>query len=87
MTLIVSLVIRCFNWYHLGCVGVSEDDVELLDTYICKDCEKGRSEPATCHKPRQADNLPVSDTEQRTTWKVKCKREGCRKSRDEPISK
>jgi hypothetical protein len=29
----------CDNWYHPTCVGLSEDQLELVETYICKSCE------------------------------------------------
>nr|XP_019044859.1 hypothetical protein I302_06773 [Kwoniella bestiolae CBS 10118]OCF23789.1 hypothetical protein I302_06773 [Kwoniella bestiolae CBS 10118] len=30
----------CDNWFHPGCVGLTEDMVEALDVYICKSCER-----------------------------------------------
>ena len=32
---------RCEGWYHPGCIGMSEDDLQRLDKYICDKCAKG----------------------------------------------
>lgn len=34
---------RCENWYHLDCVAIPEDKVELVDQFVCPVCESGRS--------------------------------------------
>ncbi|TXT10587.1 hypothetical protein VHUM_02092 [Vanrija humicola] len=39
----------CDNWFHPGCTGVAEADVDLLDVFICKDCE-GKTSRRTVYK-------------------------------------
>ncbi|BGO98926.1 COMPASS (complex proteins associated with Set1p) component [Rhodotorula toruloides] len=29
---------KCEEWYHVDCVGISEDSVELVDLFICPKC-------------------------------------------------
>ncbi|KAJ8297346.1 Set1 complex component spp1 [Rhodotorula toruloides] len=29
---------KCEEWYHVDCVGISEDSVELVDVFICPKC-------------------------------------------------
>lgn len=31
---------RCDHWFHAGCVGLTEEQVGLVDTFFCSDCEK-----------------------------------------------
>ncbi|KIJ45275.1 hypothetical protein M422DRAFT_117909, partial [Sphaerobolus stellatus SS14] len=29
---------RCDEWYHPGCVGMLEVEVDLVDQFICNNC-------------------------------------------------
>ena len=31
---------RCEEWFHLMCVGLTEEYAEQIDTYICVSCRK-----------------------------------------------
>ncbi|KAL1409115.1 60S ribosomal subunit assembly or modification protein [Vanrija albida] len=39
----------CDNWFHPSCAGVAENEVDLLDVFICKDCE-GKTSRRTVYK-------------------------------------
>ena len=60
----------CENWYHPSCLGMSEEEVERLDVYICALCAHGRSSRVAL----------TSDTQQRTTYKRLCKRTDCKQA-------
>ncbi|ESO89132.1 hypothetical protein LOTGIDRAFT_106754, partial [Lottia gigantea] len=30
----------CSNWFHGSCVGITEDQANVIDSYICPDCRK-----------------------------------------------
>ena len=32
----------CDDWFHISCIGLSDDDAQQLSTYICKGCGDGR---------------------------------------------
>lgn len=32
----------CNNWFHGDCVGISEDESNTIDEFICKDCKHAR---------------------------------------------
>ncbi|WVQ80050.1 hypothetical protein IAT38_002151 [Cryptococcus sp. DSM 104549] len=34
----------CDNWYHVKCVGMPDEMVDLLDVYICRNCERTTSQ-------------------------------------------
>lgn len=34
---------RCNDWFHPSCIGMSEDEVKLIDVYICAQCEQSMS--------------------------------------------
>ncbi|WVR09469.1 hypothetical protein IAU60_006536 [Kwoniella sp. DSM 27419] len=34
----------CDNWFHPGCIGLTDEMVELLDVYICKSCERNTAQ-------------------------------------------
>lgn len=34
---------RCDNWYHNDCVGIDDDDVEIVDQFICPNCASSPS--------------------------------------------
>jgi len=35
-----KLSIRCDDWFHASCVGLTEDQVRNMDVYICRSCER-----------------------------------------------
>lgn len=35
---------RCEEWYHLDCVRISEESVELVDLFICPKCASSTSQ-------------------------------------------
>ena len=37
----------CENWYHPQCVGLKDEQVEAIGTYICKECELRKSSFST----------------------------------------
>lgn len=39
---------RCDEWYHPSCVGMPDQEVDLVDQFICEKCKKGES---TLSKP------------------------------------
>ncbi|TKY90673.1 hypothetical protein EX895_000671 [Sporisorium graminicola] len=47
---------RCDSWYHYRCVGITEEDVELVDQFICPPCHTITGEQTTykaaCARPR-----------------------------------
>lgn len=34
-------LIRCDGWYHPPCVGMPEDEIEIVDQFICPPCVTG----------------------------------------------
>lgn len=38
-----KLKIRCDDWFHASCVGLTEDQVKNMDVYICRSCERSES--------------------------------------------
>jgi nucleosome-remodeling factor subunit BPTF len=30
---------RCQNWYHGRCVGILQSEAELIDEYVCPQCQ------------------------------------------------
>ncbi|CDS00021.1 hypothetical protein [Sporisorium scitamineum] len=38
---------RCEQWYHYRCVGITEDDAELVDQFICPPCHGVTGEQTT----------------------------------------
>lgn len=38
---------RCDQWYHYRCMSITEDDVELVDQFICPPCQEVTGEKTT----------------------------------------
>ncbi len=38
---------RCEQWYHYRCMGITEDDAELVDQFICPPCHAITGEATT----------------------------------------
>ncbi|SPO20115.1 uncharacterized protein UTRI_00511_B [Ustilago trichophora] len=38
---------RCEQWYHYRCMGITEDDAELVDQFICPPCHEVTGESTT----------------------------------------
>lgn len=34
---------RCDNWFHPQCVGIDDTQVDMLDVFICSNCESTTS--------------------------------------------
>lgn len=34
---------KCQGWFHGKCVGVSQNEAEFIDEYICPNCQKNTS--------------------------------------------
>lgn len=68
---------RCLEWYHASCVGLSDDQVDNVDVYICRSCE--RSELHRGWAVSDVSNSDGSGTRQKTIYKELCKRDGCDK--------
>ena len=39
-TLTIESTARCEDWYHPECVQIPEAHVELVDQFVCPNCEK-----------------------------------------------
>lgn len=55
----------CDNWFHGQCVGISEDDAQLLDRWFCPDCANDGSKEG---------EIRIS------VWKEQCADEECKKA-------
>ncbi|GAA5919910.1 hypothetical protein JCM6882_005488 [Rhodosporidiobolus microsporus] len=46
---------KCEEWYHVDCVGIAEDAVELVDLFICPKCQASSLDRTTwktgCRRP------------------------------------
>lgn len=31
---------RCQDWFHCECVGITQEEADALDSYICPNCQK-----------------------------------------------
>lgn len=67
---------RCEDWYHPECVQIPEAHVELVDQFICPNCEKSTSPLRIFFKPI-ADPVIRAASILRTTWKQRCARTSC----------
>lgn len=47
---------RCDNWFHPGCVGISKEQLELLDVYICESCERSKQAGESSHDGTKASD-------------------------------
>jgi hypothetical protein len=49
----------CNEWYHFGCVQLSEDDASEIMVYVCPTCQEktGRRTVSKCQKTTQARQL------------------------------
>lgn len=65
----------CDEWYHASCVQIDEDDVALIDTFVCPPCE---------HSTYDGLTPAVSS---RTSYKVPCHHVGCREPARLPMSR
>jgi len=65
----------CDEWYHATCVKVSENDVALIDTFVCPPCESSAYDGLTTAVPF------------RTSYKVPCHHVGCREPARLPMSR
>lgn len=52
---------QCNDWFHAKCVGITEKDKNLIDRYICPDCEKEGIRPTTWKRMcrRQGCRMPA----------------------------
>ncbi|KAM0748390.1 hypothetical protein T439DRAFT_327659 [Meredithblackwellia eburnea MCA 4105] len=41
---------KCENWYHLDCIHIEEDEIELVDILVCPLCEKLSTDRTTYHR-------------------------------------
>jgi len=88
---------RCQNWYHISCIGVAEEDIGLLDQYVCPVCEKGVYSIVCCGSVEMSSLMyndgPVSvgskdpSVTLKTCYKDKCQREGCKRPGRGALSK
>lgn len=73
---------RCEEWYHVDCVRIDEDEVELVDLFICPKCEISGSTCQAASAHRGALTLSCltvgADSLERTTRKSCCARPTCR---------
>ncbi|GAA5974358.1 hypothetical protein JCM11641_005233 [Rhodosporidiobolus odoratus] len=44
---------KCEEWYHVDCVGIAEDAVELVDLFICPKCQATSLDRTTWKPPCQ----------------------------------
>ncbi|GAA5879901.1 hypothetical protein JCM8547_005314 [Rhodosporidiobolus lusitaniae] len=56
---------KCEEWYHVDCVGIAEDAVELVDLFICPNCQATSLDRTTWKSPCQRPlcrkpSLPLS---------------------------
>ncbi|GAA6033659.1 hypothetical protein JCM8097_004370 [Rhodosporidiobolus ruineniae] len=56
---------KCEEWYHVDCVGIAEDAVELVDLFICPKCQATSLDRTTwkspCQRPHcRAPAVPLS---------------------------
>lgn len=58
------------------CIDVKENDVELINDFVCPRCEDSAS-PSSLSS--SASTLHHTATDARTTWKSRCARTGCHK--------
>jgi hypothetical protein len=87
---------RCQNWYHIACIGVAEEDIGLLDQYVCPVCEKGgyRARPRQCANEFADVDYGIClwylidpSVTLKTCYKDKCQREGCKRPGRGALSK
>jgi len=64
---------RCDEWYHPGCVGMPELEVDLVDQFMCENCRKSKSVPLICEKIANISFL-AEDPSLKTTYKTRCRR-------------
>lgn len=64
----------CDEWYHAACLGIADEAVELIDQFVCPECEKSTS---SCSPEMDA----------RTSYKVACKADGCSRAARLPMSR
>jgi COMPASS component SPP1 len=73
---------RCDEWYHIACIGLSEEIVDLVGRFICPACEAGKSQqPVTrCCLENADDTCRSSATGEKTTYRAPCARKECTKA-------
>jgi len=47
----------CQDWFHGECIGLSKEDGDLMDTYVCEACKKKRNEKTAPLSGREKEHL------------------------------
>ncbi len=40
----------CSNWYHVICIGITAEDADAMDTYVCSACQNKNATTTTADK-------------------------------------
>lgn len=58
----------CKLWYHMECLGLSGEEADAMDSYICIECsEKGLVKPTENKEEIKSEEMTQSTSQQETT--------------------
>jgi hypothetical protein len=52
---------RCDEWFHLQCIGVSNEQAEMMYSYVCLNCTKAQKEGRPIQPQKLPQQQPLED--------------------------
>jgi hypothetical protein len=52
---------RCDEWFHLQCIGVSNEQAEMMYSYVCPNCTKAQKEGRPIQPQKLLQQQPLED--------------------------